>query len=138
MPFRWPSLLTRPCPSLLLSRSDPKIASAYYYEVKDATGSTVLTSRQANINDVTRDSLDFTTDAIAGANQRYTVVVKACTGRGTKCSAGIESNPEGVGELGLSSIRAHVGFGCRAAVLRSRKAVCASCLCTQRVASSAC
>ena len=81
-------------------RATEKIGSSYYYDVLDASGTAVagMTNLLATISDVTQDSLTFTTAVIPDANQRYSVVVKACTGQGTKCSAGTESNPEGVGE----------------------------------------
>lgn len=53
---------------------------------------------KAAIADVTKDTLTFTTAVIPSANQRYSVVVRACTGQGAQCSAGGSSNLAGVGE----------------------------------------
>lgn len=82
-------------------RTDVKVASAYYYDVKDASGNPVnaMSNLKANIADVTQDSMQFATDIISDANQRYSVVVKACTGQGTLCSVGTSSNLAGVGEF---------------------------------------
>lgn len=87
-------------------RTTDKIASAYYFDVKDAAGNyaqygdtpVAMRNLLASIADISQDFLQFTTPVILGGNQRYQVVVHACTGSGTKCSGDANSNLAGIGE----------------------------------------
>ena len=87
-----------PCAASAPCRTVDKIASAYYYDVKDAAGALVITNQLAGIADVTQNTLQFTTATISQGSQRYSVTVRACTGQATKCSSGADSNLAGIGE----------------------------------------
>ncbi|PRW20926.1 fibronectin type III domain-containing [Chlorella sorokiniana] len=87
--------------TVTFDRAAQTTASSYRYTVKDATGQNVpgMVNLKATIADVTPGSLQFTTDTITGANQRYSVAVEACAGQGGLCSAGAPSNLAGVGVI---------------------------------------
>jgi len=87
-------------------RASTAIASSYRYDVVDAAGGFAqygsnvnmqnLLASIADVTAVNQGSLQFNTPAITSAEQRYKVVLRACTAKG--CSDGVESDLAAIGK----------------------------------------
>lgn len=116
-----PGKLQLPPPAHPLSRSapaaacrtDPFIASRYYYDILADDDTPVVADQRAAVSEVvgTPNKLRFTTVAADGQTdfyqgRRYRVVVRATTGQGQEFSSTVgQSNLAGLGERPMPSVQ---------------------------------